>query len=77
VSDQRPRAAVLERAGVTVVVDDGSAVPNRAALRTAMLKALAQGQPTVAFDVDGATCTRDLLERLVAGEDPWAPERAS
>jgi hypothetical protein len=28
------------------------------------------------FDLDGAAATRDLLERLVAGEQPWAPERA-
>ncbi len=76
VSDQRPRAAALARSGVAVVVDDGSVVPGGAALQTAILDALERGRPDVVFDLDGAAATRDLLERLVAGEQPWAPERA-
>jgi predicted glycosyltransferase len=74
VSDQRPRAAGLARTGV-VVVDDGSIVPSSAALQLAFVRALERGRPDVVFDLDGAACTRDLLERLVAGEQPWAPER--
>ena len=75
VSDQRPRAATLARFGIATVVDDAAGVPDGAALQRAMLRALEVGRPEVGFDLAGAATTADLLERLVAGEDPWAPER--
>lgn len=77
VSDQRPRAAALARIGAIVAFDDGSLVPRAAALQPAILRALERGRPDVRFDLEGADTTRDLLERLVAGEQPWAPERAA
>ena len=76
VSDQRPRAAALARAELAAVVNGGAAVPSPAALQKAILRALERGRPDAGFDLDGAATTRDLLERLVAGEEPWAPERA-
>ncbi len=76
VSDQRPRVRALARTGTAVVVDEGAVVPSAAALQTAIPRALERGRPDVAFDLDGAAATRDLLERLNAGEQPWAPERA-
>jgi predicted glycosyltransferase len=76
VSDQRPRAAALAQFGVATVVDDGSSVPSAASLRAAISRALERGRPDVEFDLDGAAATCDLLERLVDGEQPWAPERA-
>ena len=75
VSDQPPRAAMLQAANLAVFVDDGD-VPDVAALRDAMLRAVARGRPNVELDLDGAVATVDLLERLVAGEAPWASERA-
>ena len=76
VSDQRPRAETLARLGLATVVDD-SGLPDPKALQTAIVDALESGRPDVGFDLDGATVTCELLERLVAGEQPWAPERAA
>jgi predicted glycosyltransferase len=76
VSDQRPRAAMLQASNLAVFVDDGG-VPDVAALQDGMVTALARGRPAVELDLDGAAVTGDLLERLAAGESPWAPERAA
>lgn len=77
VSDQLPRAAMLERIGAATVVDADSAAPTAAALRAAIVHAYEHGRPTVEVELDGAAVTRELLERLVDGEQPWAPERAA
>jgi predicted glycosyltransferase len=77
VSDQGPRAAMLERIGAATVVDTDAAAPNGAALRTAMLRAHERGRPDITVELHGAAVTGQLLERLVAGEQPWAPERAA
>jgi predicted glycosyltransferase len=75
VSDQRPRAAVLEQLALATVVDHDDGVPDAASLQAAVVRALDRGAPHVDLDLDGAAVTGDLLERFVAGEDPWAPER--
>jgi predicted glycosyltransferase len=78
-SDQTRRAQLFGAAGVAIPVESSGAAPPVEALAAAMATALDRhgvdpaGEP-VPVAVDGAAVTGSLLERLVAGEDPWAPE---
>ena len=78
VSDQVPRAELLDRMGAAVALVCPAGVPSVEALAGAMADALdrrARSDASVDVAVDGVAVTADLLARLVAGEDPWAPER--
>ena len=78
-SDQVPRARLLDRGGAAVALASAGAAPGVDALTGAMADALARrgARSTVgaaAVRTDGAAVTVELLTRLVAREDPWAPE---
>jgi len=78
-SDQTLRARRFADAGVAISVESPDAAPPVEVLAAAMAAALVRrgvdpaGAP-VPVAVDGAAVTVALLERLVAGEDPWVPE---
>lgn len=78
-SDQTQRARRFADAGFAITVESPDAAPPVDALADAMAAALDRpGADRVGAGVpgavDGAAVTVALLERLVAGEVPWAPE---
>ena len=73
-SDQIPRARVLADAGFAVTVEAPGAAPPTSELTAAMAAALARPGSRSEVATEGVAVTVDLLERLVAGEDPWGPE---